>query len=818
MKIFRQLFFLLIPFAVSELLWLANQAFSFTQAVAITFVYLSVLVLPEYLLNIHVHLVQSMKTAIQGERSSINFRSAFPLLVILAGICFFFAVDGPAGVIVFLVFICYSVFCMFAVEILSSNLSSWISWIITSGIALFFGGSIMGVLQIIERFSEEEFFTVVQVFLLGAWFFFVYFSWRVFSHSRNRLLALAHRPLLRVGTAVSLMIFILAGGIVLLNRYQASFFPPSVEMYPGITDDTPFFCGQTSTGIIPAAYDSGEVYRDLIERLVENPNKSAPLLGMLSLVAPEDRWREDFRQALLEEARQGMYTGPAGSVKYGQYEMSLRVYFFHEVDKKYPDLFHLEEKQAVINWFAAVNKRALTVEWVDWMYSTAFGEWPIGPYLNQEIGTSLLALLETYGYADPDLGGENRAFLSAHNMGWNQRFRNTDDSISYQTLWINNAVFQSLFTRVAPDDRVEKSFEWLLVQAVPDGSPVGYNPYRVSLAESAYLGAQMTGDGRYIWLAGRSLEYQQKHSLFPFAQPGLNGVVDLKSKQPDIGSCLIFADSGTPVKTGSLAPDKIVFRDGWQADDRYLNLNLRFTGWHRYKATNSIISIYEEEPLIIERTDSAPTSWLPVGRSMFRDKRIPRENLNGLVISRQGLSRLIFWMTGFGNPWAQDPPYYAEVESFQTGAEMDSSVTRMEWNGWTQVRSIYFVHDGPTVVVDDVIGPKNQSGGVVWHGVLPEDWEMEESSPVTNRFPLGRSGNAEMVVVPLAEGNISSSVDRESSQPGITVQFTSRTGTVKLVTLFLSESWQDATINVADGFLLVQIPGKSVKIRLPSTS
>lgn len=774
------------------LFWLFNQPFSLTQVTGLVLVSWTALVLPEVL-------------PVQRERWAL-------FLIPLVGSAFFASIDGLTGLGSYLAFTCFAALCLVMVEILLCNLPGQLAWTVVASGGVFFSGAMLGTLQIIEQFSEEEFFVAVQFLLLGGWWWLLYAVWHVVFHPRKRLQAFSS-PVLRAGLAVFLMACIVLGGAGIVNRYQASFLPQNPAAYPGISVENPFVCGEVDREV-ESTYDARRVYQGLVERAESNPNKNASLLGMLALAAPEAGWEEDFHQELLKEVRQGAYTGPAGSVKYGQYEVSQRVYYFYELNQRDPGLFSQAEKKEILDWLAAVNQRALTVEWVDWMYSTAFGEWPKGPYLNQEIGAGLLSLLEVYGYAGPGLSGQNQAFLSAHNLSWNQGFRNTDDSISYQALWINNAVFQSLYTGIAPLDRVEHSFEWLLLQARPDGSLVGYNPSQVSLALSAYLGARMTGDGRYIWLAGRVLDYLKAHDLPLYAQLGLEEEVNLPAEQPGVGSCLIFAGSGTPVRQSPLAPDKIVFRDGWQPGDRYLSLNLRFIGWHRYKATNSIISIYEEEPLIIERTESAPTSWLPVGRSQFRDKRIPRENLNGLVISRQGLSRLIFWMTGYGSPWAQDPPYYAEVESFQTGAEMDSSVTRMEWNGWTQVRSIYFVHDGPTVVVDDVIGPKNQSGGVVWHGVLPEDSQAALEQAAENRFRIGTSGNAEIVVLSFGEDRVSHKIDADGSQPGIDIDCTDTRGEIKLATLFLSGRWLGASIAKSEGVLLIQIPGETVTVPL----
>ncbi|RPH86869.1 MAG: hypothetical protein EHM75_06925, partial [Desulfobacteraceae bacterium] len=110
------------------------------------------------------------------------------------------------------------------------------------------------------------------------------------------------------------------------------------------------------------------------------------------------------------------------------------------------------------------------------------------------------------------------------------------------------------------------------------------------------------------------------------------------------------------------------------------------------------------------------SGWLPEGRSLFRDKRIPRENLNGLVVKRVGLDDWLFRLTGSGSSWAQDPPAYARVEEFETGARLDTCTTSLQdWHGWRHRRKVLFYRDGPVVIADQVRGPADQEGALRWH-------------------------------------------------------------------------------------------------------
>jgi hypothetical protein len=519
---------------------------------------------------------------------------------------------------------------------------------------------------------------------------------------------------------------------------------------------------------------------------------------MLALGTGESRWAQSFRENLLNEATEGRFTGPAHSVKSAQYEAALRAYYFPRVHTAFPDLFSEDDLVLLCEWFAAINRRALTVEWVDWMYALAFAKWPEGPYENQENGAGLLALLGSEGLAAQELSSANRDYLDRNWRGWTARFRNTDDAFVYQSVWINNAYFQSSHTVEVPENNVLFSFEWLLLQTLPDGAPLQYNyPTRYSLAGAYYLGACFLENPRHVWLAGRALEDLEAQGGYLFAQPGVEQPVSLTGLSPTQGSCLLYGDSGLPNQAGPLAPDKIVFRDGWALDSAYLLLNLRFTGWHRYKASNAITLVYQDGPLAQAVLDGEPSTWLPVGRSVFRDKRVPRENLNGLLIERSGMSAVLYALTGVGGPWAQDPPHYAEVVAFETDDELDWSHTRLtDWRGWQHDRWVYLYHDGgPIVVVDEAEGPPEGRAALAWHLVGEGTAEPVLSGAEGGQHIRLRGGDgpAEVLILPVSPEGRCEVAGREGSDPGPRVMcYAPADGRLRVVTVFLMGQWAGA--------------------------
>jgi hypothetical protein len=587
------------------------------------------------------------------------------------------------------------------------------------------GGAPVLLMQIESRFSDEEFYVASLVLVMGL------LAGTLFS------LIVAVPPRSARGGAAGWpfpVMAILIPGLLLVGAarsYQASSYGEVATGYPGITGQSPILCATLPAGSEETtSVESGQVVARILEQTRNNPHREAPEAGLVALLTGDQQWATEFHARLLEDARAGRYSEPAHSVKYYQYEAARSAYFFHHVREAFPGLFSPDEEQVVREWFAAVNRRAMTVEWVDLLYGLAFSEWQPGPYANQEIGSGLIAILTAYDLADPALEEANTRYLAESGGGWRWRWRNSDDTYEYQRVWVDNAFFQAIRQPELRDQedyhlRQALSFEWLLLQMLPDGRVPSYNNPggTYAPAPSLLMGAALTGDGRYAWAAGRMEEGNARLGYLAPGQPSLEAVPErLEAEQPREGSCLLFGDSGQPNRRGPLAPDKLVFRDGWARDSQYLLLNLRFTGWHRYKGTNSVsVMAREGEILIDDEPEMRLTSWVPAGRQKFRDKRISRAQMNSLLVPRTGASRVIYTLTGMGGPWAEDPPFYAEVERFTTLPRFDSSRTTLRgWRGWDHSRTVYFLHEGPAFIVDEAVAPG--SGGhaaVVWNAQAP---------------------------------------------------------------------------------------------------
>ena len=668
--------------------------------------------------------------------------------------------------------------------------------------------------QIETRFSTEEFFVALEI--LGLMMFWLglrgAFAWwgRMKSQDVRQIVWKVRRGWLLAGLGLAAFV----GMIYVVCEYQRSFFPPEAPGFPGISAESPFICDEVTPS--QETYQGEDVFAGLLAQVEANPAKSSPDYGFLALGTGDEKWADEFRDSLLSEAEAALFTEPSGSVKYGQYLASQRAYFYPLVRDAFTGLFTPSQEQYILNWFAEINQRTFTVEWVDWMYALAFRYWPQGPYENQENGAGLLSLLETNQLADPELSDQNQKYLAENPRGWLTRFRVTDDAAVYQPEWIENAWYQALYNHETDSANQNLSFEWLKVLALPDGSPLRYNHLGAAeYANRAFWGANLLGDETLLWLAGRALDYLAEHPSQLSSTPGTENPPGQIGRSPVIGSCLVYGDSGLPTQIGPLAPDKIVMRSGWEPDDMYLLLNLRFSGWHRYKATNSLVQIYQGEPLVVEDTTGENFDWLPTGRSIFRDKRIPRENLNGLQIGKSGLAAALYGITGVGGPWAQDPPYYAEATHFETSPEFTVSTTEIrDWHGWNHQRTIYFYPEGVVVVVDNAQGPQNVSAALTWHFV-------SEVPPKGNRIPLGSNSKtdpkAEVVLLPMDGGQVEiQNLSPNEDLPLLQAHYqTLENSHFQTTTIFLYNEWIGALAEADSRDVTIRQNERQIKVVLP---
>ena len=470
---------------------------------------------------------------------------------------------------------------------------------------------------------------------------------------------------------------------------------------------------------------SGYIYTrkelaDVIEKLADpSPVRAA----VLYLLTRDQRYARRFKTEILQEAREGKYSGAAHSIKAQQFFAALRASSYLKL-KDVPGLFSPDEKAEIVDWFKAIVERIFTVEWVDYLYALSFGRRPYGPYENQEIGVGALSVCaRVIEKKYPELARRCWKFVDDHAVVWGGNFRNTDDSIAYQGLWIYNAYWVAKYRpklKWLINGNARRSFEWILAQWPPNGMTPGYNEPVPELVPGAMaLGAYIFHDGRYKWLANRMLNEMERRGI-KFSMPYYYGLQfwddSLRAIKPSLGSCYLLGPGNLPHDPGPPHPDKIVFRDGWEEDSFYALLNLRFSGWHRYKATGCFVNVTYGEPFVVEDIIFKRFNWLPAGRSLYVDRKIDRSRLNGFQLAVEGFEDLINDILQLGTCWAQDPPRYAEVVFFEDAPGIDVAKIRLpKWRGWTHERTSMLVEDGYFVVFDRARGEAKGKGAISWH-------------------------------------------------------------------------------------------------------
>lgn len=762
-----------------------------------TFLVISVLVLSR-LLTVIPHSTKSLEN---GSQLVLIFAS-----ILFLGLCIHF--DEAIFAWLFLV-------AFFTLLILiSESLSNQPAWLKCFGrVILTASSGAFPVLinQIRLRFSEEEFYSAVFIAILSIFWLLLWICYHAIVRKIPLKIELRQIPSISIPVKLALLVITISTfGLIAYSAraYQKSFFSQTIdETFTGISPDHPFVCESLTTPDQSENITGTSVQERYAQAIASKVHLRTLDYGFLATYYQTDTYFSFFKEHLLKDAESNLYTSPAGSVKWDQWQASQVLYYYLKVRELRPALFDPQELSLLENWINAINLRAQQVGWVDWMYALAFSHKPVGAYLNQDIGAGLYSILNQIPSLDESLYSRNSNFLSQSERGWVKGFRVTDDAISYQPVWITNSYFQSLLSGQTNNNNQNLSFEWIKAQTLPNGDMQTYNfPEKFPISPVTLFGANILEDGSLLWLANLSMDTLADTVNLP-VQVGAEQKIstDLLATIPDIGSCLLFGDSGLPEQSGPLAPDKIVFRNGWQEDDLYILLNLRFTGWHRYKASNAISLIYAGSPLVEEQYTQEVIPWLPVGRALVRDKRIPIEQLNTLLIQRTGLDAVLNTLVSLFGPYSQDPPFYANVQEFETSESYDHSLTQIEnWHGWIFSRSIHFFTDGPVFIIDDATNTKLQSAKIRWH--FSPDYQVNH-----NRLQM-EDGNVDFLLIGQEQGLITP-VRKDNE---LLIEYESpRGGELKLLTIILPGALKDAQfVSYSGNIISLKLDGSIVNYEL----
>jgi len=389
---------------------------------------------------------------------------------------------------------------------------------------------------------------------------------------------------------------------------------------------------------------------DLIEYVKKSNDQKIDKHAVLFFLTNEDSYAHTYKNYLLEEALNQKFLDSGGSVKFWQFEVSLRLYYYLKLQEARPNLFTKEENEQIIKWFHEINMYSYKVTLADYAYAYLFKQEPIGFYYNQEIGFGMLALFnEILKDIDPQLVERNKKILEEKAVGWENNFRNTDDGIEYhQNIWLINSYFLYKYSNLGNFNNAKLGFDWIVFQSpYQRGTHPNYNSHSQSPAiNSMLIGMDLLNDGRYKYIAENMINYNVENKIYPDTLIGFEfWNEELKSTQPEINSYFIKGTTGTNAQPKELKPDKLSLRKIINDKELFILVNLRSAGWHRYNGSGSIIFMqYGDQILLKDNISSQNYFFIPKGKSQHRDKKITSEELNIIQPPSEGIEKIFSYL------------------------------------------------------------------------------------------------------------------------------------------------------------------------------
>ncbi|MDD5638655.1 MAG: hypothetical protein PHO28_01975 [Candidatus Pacebacteria bacterium] len=457
----------------------------------------------------------------------------------------------------------------------------------------------------------------------------------------------------------------------------------------------------------------------------------------LFYLTQDKNWLYRFKESLIDMLNKEEYQKSFGSVKSKQEDIAIYAMYYLDIKNDYPlifnELFDDSFQQSFIDWIYKANINIFKPTYADYLYAIPFRQKPAGPYQNQEIGVAALAIFrEIIKDEYPELADEDAEFIKKYAVGWKENFKNPDDAILYQYTWIAHSWMLSKYYDKSfwNKNLAEKSFDYIIAQWPNNKDILNYNHYDVDpLFDIMYLGGYLLNDKNYYLMGNEMLKHaietgRPVRNLYLFGTRFFKEEDGLASLEK--GSCIVNAPTGTPQKPGEMMPDKIILRKDWDDASPYLLENLRFSGWHKYKATNSIIRIDYKYPFVVEKYNFLRHEFLPKGRADHRDKKWDRLDLNALQIEKTGINKFIWSLTkflGFESKYEQDPPSFARIVDYQFSPGRDSVNSEIIWHNIKHNRIVYLNKTNNEIIIHDIIkNPSRNKYAISWH--LKGDYQI----------------------------------------------------------------------------------------------
>jgi hypothetical protein len=487
-----------------------------------------------------------------------------------------------------------------------------------------------------------------------------------------------------------------------------------------------------------------------VDYLQKNEELSISKIATLYFLTKDISWANKFKTSLLQEASKNKFTGKTDSMKFAQREAMTRAMFLLEIQKKLPNYLTPQEEQIITKWFENITRRIFNPEWVDSLYAVPFKDDPDGPYLNQEVGAGTLTVVRHF-IKDEALLKKITVFLAEKSAGFVKNYRNPDDSLGYQNIWIENAFVMHLYGDANSESLagMKLAVEWLISQLpqtvtlLEYGLPGDLRPINTLAISAFYL-----KDKKSRWLLDQHLkEVMNSERNFP---PEIFAFWlwddEVLAEKAYFESVVLDGPTGYAFRPGPIEPDKVVLRnvDMTTTDEStFLLANLRNIGWHRYPATNTTIRIILDDYSVVgEDIIKKDHKWLPEGRAKHRDKKIDRLRLNGLQIARDGLDSWIGGITGVYSKWRQDVPRTSQVMNTQNIDGFKSvTIVLNNWASTIHTRNYILTGSRQVFVVDEISTSKaSLPKQLTWH-IQPDMLQVSPSLFENEKYAIALSDN-----------------------------------------------------------------------------
>lgn len=502
--------------------------------------------------------------------------------------------------------------------------------------------------------EPEEYLLIVLIFLLTYSYGLIILLSLVKAHSVNEKSE-------KIGKVLFIIsILIIFGVIFVINIY-------SNMLAVGLTSEYYNRSSYVCVNVFSFNYSSNLPLLEVAEFLYTLKDKvdDPTIFAQLALLEQNETYAFTYLDKLDNEITTKKFENtPLTSNDWNQYLFSTRLYYLYLLRNKFSSV--REINQSLIDSYFSEKVHFLLDDTLSSNYFRFYYKRDVGGfYQNQENGMGLIAIY-LLNYPNDSRVEELNSLFIENARGWKDSWKNFDDSIYYQNIWIQNAYFMCLYNSSYCDEgNIKRSFDFIYDIYNGNMSSISFNSISTASYPNLFsLGFGLTEDTKYIYTRDEMFKDILNYNFID--SPNLIGIeswIDYnKTFSVSDQSCVIFSSAGIPGVKEEIMPDKAILRNS-QGD--YVLVNLRSSGWHRYKGTGGIYFLTENGAVEISHYSNTQSfSFLPSGRALNRDLKLRKELFSSNVTKDQTIYGAISNLFGLGSRFDQRTESFVENLTF----------------------------------------------------------------------------------------------------------------------------------------------------------